>query len=257
MPRSSTPSRNATSTRRRRAPSWMSRRATPCCVELETARAAETADPHRPRDRARAGARPARPGRRAAAPARGRARRRRGVRPPRRAAPAPGRGGDRTCSPRCPPCWTPPTARCRRPASRWPPPRPTARSRTRSSASCAATRARCATRLAALNENVHGLEMQAYEKRLHLSTLLERAAEELGLDEDVLVAEYGPEVPVPRDSSGGARAAETDASRSRRRSRRQPARDADVDRTTEPVRPQGSSRRASPAPSASTRSSAG
>lgn len=54
-------------------------------------------------------------------------------------------------------------------------------------------------RLAALNENVHGLEMQAYEKRLHLSTLLERAAEELGLDEDVLVAEYGPEVPVPVD----------------------------------------------------------
>jgi chromosome segregation protein len=54
-------------------------------------------------------------------------------------------------------------------------------------------------RLASLNENVHGLEMQAYEKRLHLSTLLERAAEELGLDEDVLVAEYGPDVPVPVD----------------------------------------------------------
>ncbi|WP_395638700.1 chromosome segregation protein SMC [Pseudolysinimonas sp.] len=52
-------------------------------------------------------------------------------------------------------------------------------------------------RLATLNENVHGLEMQAYEKKLHLSSLLERAAEELALDEDVLVAEYGPEVPVP------------------------------------------------------------
>ena len=51
-------------------------------------------------------------------------------------------------------------------------------------------------RLAALNENVHGLEMQVYEKKLHLSTLLERAAEELALDEDVLVAEYGPEVPL-------------------------------------------------------------
>ncbi len=51
-------------------------------------------------------------------------------------------------------------------------------------------------RLATLNENVHGLEMQAYEKKLHLSTLLERAAEDLGLDEDVLVAEYGPEVPI-------------------------------------------------------------
>jgi chromosome segregation protein len=56
-------------------------------------------------------------------------------------------------------------------------------------------------RLAALNENVHGLEMQAYEKKLHLSSLLERAAEELGLVEDVLVAEYGPEVPVPVDAA--------------------------------------------------------
>lgn len=54
-------------------------------------------------------------------------------------------------------------------------------------------------RLTTLNENVHGLEMQAYEKKLHLSTLLERAADELGLVEDVLVAEYGPEVPVPVD----------------------------------------------------------
>jgi len=55
-------------------------------------------------------------------------------------------------------------------------------------------------RFQALNDNVHGLEMQAYEKKLHLSTLLERAAEELGLDEEVLVAEYGPDVPVPADS---------------------------------------------------------
>ncbi|MEQ1738010.1 MAG: AAA family ATPase, partial [Rhodoglobus sp.] len=54
-------------------------------------------------------------------------------------------------------------------------------------------------RLGELNENVHGLEMQAYEKKLHLSSLLERAAEELGLDEEVLIGEYGPEVPVPVD----------------------------------------------------------
>lgn len=54
-------------------------------------------------------------------------------------------------------------------------------------------------RLAAISENVHGLEMQIYEKKLHLSTLLERAGEELGLVEDVLVAEYGPAVPVPLD----------------------------------------------------------
>jgi len=48
-------------------------------------------------------------------------------------------------------------------------------------------------RLAALSENVHGLEMQVYEKKLHLSQLIERAAEELGLEEDVLIAEYGGE----------------------------------------------------------------
>ena len=56
-------------------------------------------------------------------------------------------------------------------------------------------------RLFTVSENVHGLEMQIYEKKLHLSTLLERSGEELGLVEDVLVAEYGPEVPVPDDSA--------------------------------------------------------
>ncbi len=52
-------------------------------------------------------------------------------------------------------------------------------------------------RLVSVSENVHGLEMQIYEKKLHLSTLLERAGEELGLVEDVLVAEYGPHVLIP------------------------------------------------------------
>jgi chromosome segregation protein len=55
-------------------------------------------------------------------------------------------------------------------------------------------------RLSAISENVHGLEMQIYEKKLHLSTLLERAGEELGLVEDVLVAEYGPQVAVPPET---------------------------------------------------------
>nr|WP_194241574.1 AAA family ATPase [Galbitalea soli] len=56
-------------------------------------------------------------------------------------------------------------------------------------------------RLTALSDTVHGIEMQIYEKKLHLSTLLERAGEELGLVEDVLVAEYGPQLPVPDDVS--------------------------------------------------------
>ncbi|MFD5225321.1 chromosome segregation protein SMC [Microbacterium sp. NPDC058342] len=54
-------------------------------------------------------------------------------------------------------------------------------------------------RLAGLTESVHGLELQIHEKKLHLSSLLERVASELALDEDILVAEYGPDQPVPRD----------------------------------------------------------
>ncbi|MDR6970230.1 chromosome segregation protein SMC [Leifsonia shinshuensis] len=65
-------------------------------------------------------------------------------------------------------------------------------------------------RLQAITESVHGLELQIYEKKLHLSSLLERAGSELGLVEDVLVAEYGPAVPVPVDVARGA-AAEEDA----------------------------------------------
>jgi chromosome segregation protein len=55
-------------------------------------------------------------------------------------------------------------------------------------------------RLTVVSESVHGLEMQVYEKKLHLSSLLERAGEELGLVEDVLVAEYGPAELVPSDA---------------------------------------------------------
>jgi len=52
-------------------------------------------------------------------------------------------------------------------------------------------------RLQGVTESVHGLELQIYEKKLHLSSLLERVGSELGLVEDVLVAEYGPEVGIP------------------------------------------------------------
>ncbi|MGW9626815.1 chromosome segregation protein SMC [Microbacterium sp. NPDC055521] len=54
-------------------------------------------------------------------------------------------------------------------------------------------------RLAGLTESVHGLELQIHEKKLHLSSLLDRVASELALDEDVLVAEYGPDELVPHD----------------------------------------------------------
>ncbi|MAP62507.1 MAG: chromosome segregation protein SMC [Microbacterium sp.] len=56
-------------------------------------------------------------------------------------------------------------------------------------------------RLAGLTESVHGLELSIHEKKLHLSSLLERVSNELGLDGDILVAEYGPDQAVPDDSA--------------------------------------------------------
>ena len=53
------------------------------------------------------------------------------------------------------------------------------------------------TRLQALTERVHGSELKSYERKLQLSGLLERAGQELGLVEDVLLAEYGPDQPIP------------------------------------------------------------
>nr|WP_244962767.1 chromosome segregation protein SMC [Cryobacterium roopkundense] len=58
-------------------------------------------------------------------------------------------------------------------------------------------------RLQAVTENVHGLELQIYEKKLQLTGLLERAGSELGLVETVLVAEYGPAELIPPDPTAG------------------------------------------------------
>ena len=52
-------------------------------------------------------------------------------------------------------------------------------------------------RLAGLTESVHSLELQIHEKRLHVARLLERVQSELGLEEDILISEYGPDQPVP------------------------------------------------------------
>ncbi|TFC82689.1 chromosome segregation protein SMC [Cryobacterium sp. TMT3-29-2] len=65
-------------------------------------------------------------------------------------------------------------------------------------------------RLQAVTETVHGLELAIYEKKLHLSGLLERAVSDLGLTEDVLVAEYGPDQPIPRSVPGPDSHAEPD-----------------------------------------------
>ncbi|TFD30016.1 chromosome segregation protein SMC [Cryobacterium cryoconiti] len=62
-------------------------------------------------------------------------------------------------------------------------------------------------RLQAVTETVHGLELAIYEKKLHLSGLLERAVSDLGLTEDVLVAEYGPDQPIPSTNTADPNAA--------------------------------------------------
>ena len=59
-------------------------------------------------------------------------------------------------------------------------------------------------RLAGLTESVHGLELQIHEKRLHVSSLLERVASELGLDEDILISEYGPDQEIPAEDDAPA-----------------------------------------------------
>lgn len=54
-------------------------------------------------------------------------------------------------------------------------------------------------RLQAVTEDVHGLELRIYEKKLHVAGLVERAESELGLTEGVLIAEYGPDIPMPAE----------------------------------------------------------
>jgi chromosome segregation protein len=56
-------------------------------------------------------------------------------------------------------------------------------------------------RLSGLTESVHGLELQMHEKRLHVTSLLERVLR-VALDENILVAEYGPDQLVPAASEG-------------------------------------------------------
>ncbi|GAA2990869.1 chromosome segregation protein [Microbacterium terrae] len=72
-------------------------------------------------------------------------------------------------------------------------------------------------RLAGLTESVHGIELQIHEKRLHVTGLLERVASELGLDENILVSEYGPDQAVPADVGGDDATVPYERSAQRRR----------------------------------------
>ena len=57
-------------------------------------------------------------------------------------------------------------------------------------------------RMQTLTERVHGAELKSYERKLQLSSLLERSGTELGLVEDVLIAEYGPDQLIPTLPAG-------------------------------------------------------
>ena len=50
--------------------------------------------------------------------------------------------------------------------------------------------------LAGLTQSVHDIELKNHEKRLMLANLVQRAGDELGLEQSVLLSEYGPEQPV-------------------------------------------------------------
>ncbi|MFM5968248.1 MAG: chromosome segregation protein SMC, partial [Micrococcales bacterium] len=54
-------------------------------------------------------------------------------------------------------------------------------------------------KLSTLTQSVHDMELQNHEKRLKLSNLVQRAGDELGLEQKVLLAEYGPDLPVIDD----------------------------------------------------------
>jgi chromosome segregation protein len=58
-------------------------------------------------------------------------------------------------------------------------------------------------KLSGLTQNVHDMELSNHEKRLTLANLVTRANEELGLEQTVLLEEYGPEIPIPDEEAEG------------------------------------------------------
>jgi len=59
-------------------------------------------------------------------------------------------------------------------------------------------------------DTAHGAEVTRAEQRMRLEQVVARAAEEFGVDTDALVAEYGPDVPVPVPDEQKAAAADDD-----------------------------------------------
>jgi len=60
-------------------------------------------------------------------------------------------------------------------------------------------------RLSTLTQSVHDIELGNHEKRLNLSNLVSKANDELGLEQSVLLAEYGPDQLVDDDEVEGGK----------------------------------------------------
>ena len=58
-------------------------------------------------------------------------------------------------------------------------------------------------KLGTLTQSVHDIELANHEKRLNLANIAGKAYDELGLHQDVLVAEYGPDQPVEDTENEG------------------------------------------------------
>ena len=60
-------------------------------------------------------------------------------------------------------------------------------------------------KLSELVEGVHNLELQNHDKRLNLANLVAKANDELGLEQSILLAEYGPEVLIDDEEIQGGK----------------------------------------------------
>ena len=58
-------------------------------------------------------------------------------------------------------------------------------------------------KLSGLTQSVHDIELANHEKRLTLANLVSRANDELGLEQAILLAEYGPDQPIPDEEAEG------------------------------------------------------
>ena len=57
----------------------------------------------------------------------------------------------------------------------------------------------------ALVQGVHNLELQNHDKRINLANLVAKASDELGLEQSVLLAEYGPDQMIDDEEAEGGK----------------------------------------------------